>query len=168
MTKQIILFLDVLITGLISGVIFGIWIGYNPQDLSAQTYVEQQQNVIRALNTLMPILGLVAIILTITSAIFQKLNTPVFITLLIAAGLLIISGLVTRFGNQPLNAIVMTWSLNDIPENWTVLRDKWWTFHIIRTVSSIIAFSLIIWTVIRNQNLARLHNRVDGPTTACK
>lgn len=154
MTKQIILFLDVLITGLISGVIFGIWIGYNPQDLSAQTYVEQQQNVIRALNTLMPILGLVAIILTITSAIFQKLNTPVFITLLIAAGLLIISGLVTRFGNQPLNAIVMTWSLNDIPENWTVLRDKWWTFHIIRTVSSIIAFSLIIWTVIRNQKFS--------------
>jgi len=154
MTKQIVLFLDILITGLISGIIFGIWIGYNPQDLSAQTYVEQQQNVIRALNTLMPVLGLIAIILTVTSAIFQKLNKPVFIILLIASGLLIISGIVTRFGNQPINAVVMTWNLNEIPENWTVLRDKWWTFHIIRTISSLIAFSLITSTVIRNQKFS--------------
>jgi hypothetical protein len=40
--KQIIQFSSIVLTGLIAGTIFGIWIGYNPRDLSAVAYVEQQ------------------------------------------------------------------------------------------------------------------------------
>ena len=130
--------------GQIAGTIFGIWIGYNPQNLSAPTYVEHQQSVIKALNTLMPILGLITIVLTVISALMQKDNKSVFISLLVAAVLLIISGLVTRFGNQPINAIVMTWNKADVPSNWTELRDKWWSWHIIRAVTAIAAFCLIV------------------------
>ena len=135
--------------GQIAGTIFGIWIGYNPQNLSAPTYVEHQQSVIKALNTLMPILGLITIVLTVISALMQKDNKSVFISLLVAAVLLIISGLVTRFGNQPINAIIMTWDKVDVPSNWTELRDKWWSLHIIRAVTSIAAFCLIVWTSMR-------------------
>lgn len=149
MIKKPILFLDLLVTGLVAGTIFGIWIGYNPQELSATTYVEQQQSAIGALNTLMPILGTVAIALTIISAFFQKNDKASFVILLIAAAMLVVSGLVTRFGNQPINAIVMTWDLTNIPGNWTELRDRWWMFHIIRTLSAVIGFSLIIWTTVR-------------------
>lgn len=149
MTKQIIRFLDLFMAGLIAGVLFGIWIGYNPQYFSAQTYLEQQQNAIKALNTLMPILGLITILLTVISAFLQKDNHPVFIALLIAAFFLIISGIVTRFGNQPINSIVMTWNKVDFPDNWAELRDRWWTLHKIRSVSALIAFCIIIWTNIR-------------------
>jgi len=135
--------------GLIAGTLFGIWIGYNPQNLSALTYVEQQQSVIKALNTLMPILGLLAIILTVISAFMQKVNQTVFILLLIAAALLIISGLVTRFGNQPINSIVMTWNKIDVPNNWIELRNKWWSWHVIRAMSALLAFCLIVWTSMR-------------------
>ena len=55
----------------------------------------------------------------------QRDSKTVFISLLIAAMFLIISGLVTRFENQPINSIVMTWNKADIPINWTTLRDKW-------------------------------------------
>ena len=146
MTILIIRFLNILMAGLIAGTIFGIWIGYNPQNLSAPTYVEHQQSVIKALNTLMPILGLITIVLTVISAFMQKDNKIIFISLLVAAVLLIISGLVTRFGNQPINAIVMTWNKADVPSNWTELRDKWWSWHIIRAVTTIVAFCLIVWT----------------------
>jgi hypothetical protein len=153
MTKKIIVLLSIIITGLIAGIILGISIGYNPHGLSAHTYVEQQQHAIRGLNTLMPILGFIAVALAITSAVLQREDKPVLIILLGAAALLITSGVVTRFGNQPINAIVMTWNIDSIPENWTTLRDKWWAFHIIRTVSALVAFFLIALTVARNQKL---------------
>ena len=149
MLLLIIRFLNILMAGLIAGALFGIWIGYNPHSFSSGTYVEYQQSVIKALNTLMPVLGLITIVLTVISALMQRENKGVLISLLVAAGLLIISGLVTRFGNQSINAIVMTWDKLNVPGNWGELRDKWWSFHVIRTVSALAAFSLIVWTSMR-------------------
>lgn len=149
MTTLIIRFLTIIMAGLVAGTLFGIWIGYNPKNLSAHTYIEQQQSVINALNTLMPILGLITIILTLTVAFLQKQNQPVFILLIVAASFLIVSGLVTRFGNQPINSIVMTWNKSDIPNDWTTLRDKWWSLHKIRTLTVFVAFCLIVWSSMR-------------------
>lgn len=149
MAKSLIRFLDILLAGLIAGTVCGIWLGYNPAHLSAQAYVEQQQNVIRSLNTLMPLLGMITIVLTILSAFLQKKRGPIFVMLLAASALLITSGLVTRFGNQPINAIVMTWDKADIPGNWTELRDQWWSLHTIRAATSLLAFGLIGWAHMR-------------------
>lgn len=150
--KQLIKFLDVILTGLVAGIIFGIWIGYNPQSLSSVAYVEQQQNAIRALNVLMPVLGLISIILTVAYAFLcrgDKLNRNL---LFAAAVFLIASGVITRFGNQPINAVVITWDLDSIPDNWTELRDRWWTFHIMRTLSALTGFALIVWVTINDKS----------------
>ena len=153
MILHIIRFFNIVMAGLIAGTLFGIWIGYNPQNLSAQTYVEQQQSVIKALNTMMPILGLIAIILTLIAAFMQKSNQTVFIILLAATVLLITSGLVTRFGNQPINSIVMTWNKADVPNNWLELRNKWWSWHVIRAITALVAFCLIVWTSMRKEGI---------------
>ena len=142
-------FINIIMAGLIAGIVFGIWIGYNPKTFSVTTYIEQQQGAIRALNTLMPVLGLITGILTLISAFQQRDNKSVFITLLFAVAFIVISGLVTRFGNQPINSIVMTWDVNTPPSNWETLRDKWWSFHIVRTITSFMAFCLIAWANIR-------------------
>jgi len=149
MTTDIIRFLNTVMAGLLAGILLGICLGYNPRNLSAGAYIEQQQNAISALNTLMPLVGLCTIILTLISSYLQKSNNLVFVTLLIAAILLIISGLITRFGNQPLNTIVMTFKKENVPSSWTELRDKWWSFHIMRTITALIAFILIAWMAIR-------------------
>lgn len=149
MLKSTIRFLNLVLAGLVAGIVLGIWLGYNPAAYAAQTYIEQQQHVISALNTLMPVLGLIAIVLTILSAFLQKDPRRVFWTLLAAAALLVASGLVTRFGNQPINAVVMTWDAADAPGNWTELRDQWWSFHTIRMLTSLLAFCLIGWAHMR-------------------
>jgi uncharacterized membrane protein len=97
----------------------------------------------------MPILGLITIILTVVSAMMQKNNHTDLVLLLIAAVLLIISGLVTRFGNQPINSIVMTWNKTNVPGNWADLRNKWWSFHIVRTITALLAFCLIVVACMR-------------------
>ena len=149
MTTRIIRFCNIVMVALVAGTIFGIWIGYNPKDLSAPTFIEQQQNVIMALNTLMPILGLIAILLTLTSAFAQRKNKKTFSILLVASLFLILSGLTTRFGNQPINSIVMTWDMNTPPNNWMELRDRWWIFHELRTLSAFIGLCLVVWTSIK-------------------
>src|SRR5688500_4901700 len=151
--KQLIIFLDILLTGLIAGVIFGVWVGYNPQYLTAATYVEQQQNAIRSLNVLMPVLGLLSIILTVTYAIMTKSHKLSRNILFAAVFFLIVSGLITRFGNQPINAIIMTWDAGNIPPTWTTLREDWWTFHTMRMISALIAFALIVWVTINTTKL---------------
>jgi hypothetical protein len=149
MVTFIIRFLNIAIAGLIAGTLFGIWAGYNPKRFTPQTYIEQQQGAIKGLNTLMPLLGLITIILTVTSAFLQKENQSFVISMLIAAGFIVMAGLITKFGNQPINTIVMTWKKNDIPDNWIVMRDKWWSLHILRSFASGIAFLLIVWANLR-------------------
>lgn len=150
MVKQLVRFLDILLTGLVAGVIFGIWIGYNPEGLSALAYVEQQQNAIRALNVLMPVLGFISIILTLANAFLTRGNPLHRYLLLLATAFLVGSGLITRFGNQPINAIVITWSLDNIPDTWVALRDKWWTYHVLRTLSASMGYAVIIWVSLKD------------------
>ncbi len=149
MTSLIIRFINMVMAGLIAGSLFGIWLGYNPKSLSVSTYVEQQQGAIKSLNTIMPLLGLITIILTLISAFLQKDNRTIFIFLIVATIFLVISGLVTKFGNQPINKIVMTWNKAEVPGNWTELRDKWWSFHILRTLTAVVAFCFIVAAALR-------------------
>jgi len=126
MTLSLVRLANIIFAALIAGGMFVIWVGYDPAALSPSTYVEQQQNAIRALNVVMPVLG----------------------AIVVAAAFLIISGLVTRFGNQPINALVMSWDIARPPANWTELRDQWWGFHRLRTLCGLIALALITWSSI--------------------
>jgi uncharacterized protein YacL len=149
MTKSIIRFFNIIIAALLAGVSFGIWIGFNPMSLSPSTYIEQQQNMIRALNVLMVSLVFSATVITTLSAFLQKSNKPVFIALLIAALFFITCIVISRFGNQPINNIIMSWTTDSLPGNLSELRDKWWSFHIIRTIAELIALSLVAWASIK-------------------
>jgi len=146
---RLIRFINIIITALLAGVSFGIWIGFNPMDLSSSTYVEQQQNMLNSLRILLVSLVFIATIITIISAFLQKKNNSIFISLLVAAIFLIACILITRFGNKPIDDMVLNWTSGSLPSNWTELRDKWWSFHIMRTVAELIAFLLVTWTSIK-------------------
>lgn len=148
MTLAIVRFANLVFAALIAGGMFVIWAGYDPAALSPRAYVEQQQNAIRALNVLLPVLGSIAVLLTLVSAILQRKDRKAFVLLIVAAAFLVVSGLITRFGNQPINAIVMTWDIARPPANWTELRDQWWGFHRLRTISGILALILIAWACV--------------------
>ena len=148
MTLSFVRLANIIFAALIAGGMFVIWAGYDPATLSPSTYVEQHQNAIRALNVVMPVLGAIAIALTLISAFLQRKDRTVFVLLIVATAFLIISGVVTRFGNQPINALVITWDIARPPANWTELRDQWWGFHRLRTFCGLIALALITWASI--------------------
>jgi archaellum biogenesis protein FlaJ (TadC family) len=154
MATPIVRFLNIIVVALLAGVSFGIWIGFNPTSLSASAYIEQQQNMLHSLRSLLVSLVVIATLITILSAYLQKNSRTAFISLLIAAILLIACILITRFGNKPIDDLVIYWTNETIPDNWTELRDKWWSFHIIRTIAEILALFLITWTSINKVSMS--------------
>jgi ABC-type proline/glycine betaine transport system permease subunit len=149
MIISVIRFLNIIVAALLAGISVGIWIGFNPLDLSPSTYIEQQQNTIRSLNVLMISLVVFATVITIISAFLQKGNKENLIVLLIASLFFISCILISRFGNQPINKIIMTWTTDSLPANLSELRDKWWSFHIMRTIAELIALFLVTWISIK-------------------
>lgn len=126
-------FAGLFLTALLVGTMFGIWLGFNPAALSAGAYVEMQQNTIRALNVVLPALGLACIVLTVALAVVTRKDERARSLLAVAALCLLAAGLITRFANQPINALVMTWSAQAPASNWAELRDTWWHWHTLRT-----------------------------------
>ncbi|WP_176956111.1 anthrone oxygenase family protein [Catalinimonas alkaloidigena] len=150
MALSLLRFLDIILAALLAGTSFGIWVGFNPAIFSASTYVEQQQNLVSSLNSLMIVLVIAATVITLLSAFLQLKNKPAFVALLLAAALFIACMVITRFGNVPVQTEILKWTVDTLPENWTDFRDKWWSFHIARTVVELVALVLITWTVVKN------------------
>jgi uncharacterized membrane protein len=144
MTTTLVGFANLFVVSLVVGAMFGIWLGYNPMDLSQTAYLEQQQQAIRTLNVTMPRLGAIGTVLTLASAVLARDGRLAFVLLTAAVGCLLVAGLVTRIGNQPINARVGTWSVQTMPTDWTTCRDDWWRWHIRRTVAGVLGLSLLI------------------------
>lgn len=153
MAMNIIRFVLLVLMALLVGSMFGILIGYNPASLSASAYVEQHQNAVRSLNTLFPVMGAISIALSAVLAARSGANRRARYLLLAAVLLMLVAALVTRFGNQPINAIVMTWSSQVQPANWEQLRDQWWQWHVVRTIAAILAFSSVVGAVLSTPNV---------------
>jgi uncharacterized membrane protein len=141
-------FISLLLTALLVGSMFGVWLGFDPAALSFSAYVEMQQNAIRALNVSLPVLGLVCIVLTATLAALTKADKRARLLLVVAVLCLAAAGLITRFANQPINAIVMSWSAQEPASNWAELRDTWWHWHTLRTVVAITGFALALLAAV--------------------
>lgn len=152
MITSIIRFTNIILVALLAGTSFGIWMGFDPRNYSLSTYIEQQQHLVNSLQTLLVSLVILATIVTIASAFLQRANRRILITLLIAAFFLFSCILITRVGNLPIQKLMLTWNANTAPENWTSLRDQWWSFHILRTIAELIALVLVAWTNVQSTN----------------
>jgi uncharacterized membrane protein len=142
-------FANLLLATLVVGTLFGVWLSFNPAGLDAAAYAAQQQHGIRALNVTMPVLGGVMTLLTIAAAGLASGDRTRLILLVAAAACFVAAGLITRFLNQPINAIVMTWSVDAPPANWMQLRDDWWHWHLLRTAFGIGGLCLLIVATLR-------------------
>lgn len=152
MRTTIIRFLNIILVALLAGTSFGVWVGLDPANYSASTYIEQQQHLVLSLQTLLVSLVIIATLVTLTSAFLQREDKKTFMALLAAACFLLLCIVITRFGNLPIQTEMMTWNIQAVPEDWMVLRDQWWSFHIQRTVAELVALALVAWTSVQRRN----------------
>jgi hypothetical protein len=146
---------NLMVLGLLAGAMFGIWRGYDPAAYSAATFLEVHQGAVRGLNFLLPAMGAAGILLAIGLGVRSRRHRRVVLGYAAVAVLAVAAGIVTRTVNQPINDLVMTWTPDAVPADWTGLRDRWWTWHIVRLALSIAAEVVLILTVFADRS--RVH-----------
>jgi uncharacterized membrane protein len=144
MLPLIVDFVNLFLSSLLVGAMFCAWLILNPTQLDAANYIIVQQQGIRTLNSIMPLLGGFTILMTVASAVLARENRTRTSLLIGTAILFVISGLITRFGNQPINAIVRGWNSAAPPDHWTELRDAWWRWNCLRLCSALAGLALLI------------------------
>lgn len=98
------------------------------------------QGAVLGLNTLLPVLGAVAMALTLVLTLRAGAASGPRWPFLVALVCMIGAGAVTRGFNQPINTIVMGWKPDSLPDGWEVLRASWWSWHEARTGLSALGF----------------------------
>ena len=137
-------FVNLLLAALSVGAMFGVWLVFNPKGLDGAGYVALQQQGIRTLNVVMPVMGAATIAATLAAAVLAREDRTLLSLLVATAFAFLLAGLITRFLNQPINAIVIRWSPSSPPAEWMTLRDTWWRWHVARLVCGIAGLSLLI------------------------
>jgi len=137
-------FITLLLSALLVGAMFCVWLVFNPSRLKASDYIILQQQGIRTLHPSMPLLGALTTLVTLASAVLAREDKMRMSLLIATAILFIVSGLITRFANMPINAIVRTWDSEAPPDHWTVLRDTWWRWHCVRLCAGLAGLVLLL------------------------
>ena len=143
--------LALLLIGLVAGSMFGIWRGYDLAQYSPTAFLEVHQGAVRGLNTLLPAMAIVGLVLIVLLAVLARARPSVLWLYVAAAILVVIGGLITRLANQPINEIVMGWTATTMPDNWTMLRDQWWNWHQLRLGATILAELALIAAIFADR-----------------
>ena len=133
-----------LITGLllvlVTGVFWGTWFSLSrsmyelPPEMFIAIGKEIIRNVAVPMSIIMPATLLGLLILLIQA---WKIKSIYFYCILITWILFIGALLITLGVEVPIDNQIKTWTLATIPADWESIRDRWETFHTLRTLVSV-------------------------------
>jgi uncharacterized membrane protein len=113
--------------------------------LSASTYAEFHQATNHTFDPYMPIVVMGASLGGIVLAIFARGIHSLSGELAIAGAVCYAAIIaITLPTNVRINKQIARWSVQSLPNDWTVIRASWVRFHIIRTLVSLPAFACYI------------------------
>jgi uncharacterized membrane protein len=161
-TQTIVLVLATLLTGLIAGLCFTWNNAVTPGigQLADMGYLRSFQEMNRAIiNPIFLIVFFGPFFLHIANIFLFKTSSGTILWLVMVSAALYIIGLVavTIFGNVPLNELLdKTDLMQASAEELKLLRDKfevkWNRFHLIRTVSTVLSFLLLLIVCLSRTN----------------
>ena len=148
MARSVVLFCALLFTALVAGGAFVIWIEYNPNGMSAASYVDGMQHAIRVFTVPLPTTVILSLLFCAASAFLARRERPGFYLLVAATGSVLAVALITVFGNIPINNQIKTWSIAAPPASWVKLSAQWWQFQTVRTIAAVCGMALLIVVVL--------------------
>jgi hypothetical protein len=133
-------FLALFMLMLVTGIFWGPWFALHRSigDFNAAEFIHIVQvmaaNLAKPMRIMMPVC-----ILFIALHVVQHQHYLAIISL----SLLLVALLITMLVEVPIVNQVKQWTVGSLPSDWEEIRDRWVTFHVIRTAAAIISFSCL-------------------------
>jgi uncharacterized membrane protein len=153
MNLRIAHFANILLFALVMGVFWGTWFSLSRSiaAITPQAFLEIGHLMIRNLGGPMSVLlpAALASSLVVVILLFRRRRIAAF-SLAMAGLLLMVAALaVTLAVNVPIDDQINQWTVTTLPDNWTVIRDRWEFFHGIRTFASVGALGFAVASILR-------------------
>ncbi|HKF53274.1 MAG TPA: DUF1772 domain-containing protein [Candidatus Acidoferrales bacterium] len=143
--------ISIFLLALVTGVFWGPWLGLSRSitTFKPEVFLAIGHRMIRNLAPVMPIL-MPAAMLSVLPVLFFSFSTrpETFYLNLAGLALFIFALLVTLIVEVPIDNKIMTWTVETLPGNWQHLRDRWETFHVIRTIASVAGLAVLLIAAI--------------------
>ena len=145
-------FLATLATGLLAGAFLYGFLNVVPTfyEVPLEVHLQFRTQLMNHNSITMQLLMLCSVVIPIWFALVNAHSRGIMLTALLAALLALTALLVTRFGNVPINQLMKTWKVSDLPANWKVLLQSWDRYNTIRTCAALGCFiSLVMATQMK-------------------
>ncbi|WP_335964804.1 anthrone oxygenase family protein [Galbibacter sp. PAP.153] len=146
MKFNIVIAINLILSMLVTGVFWGTWftLTRSIDQFSAAEFIHIGKviiaNVANPMKILMPLTILWLIVLTGMKYPTKGKDFYLFFGSLL---LMITTLLITLLVEVPIDDEIKTWTVNNIPNNWESIREKWAWYHGLRTVTSIFSFVVL-------------------------
>jgi uncharacterized membrane protein len=137
--RSAVCFLAVLLVGLMSGLMLGTGMDqYTHRLLSASAWVTEHQVMDALFRRVLPPLWNLTM-LSLAAAAFLTHGRARWLFAL-AAVIFLVSLVVTVTIEVPMNRSIAQWNPEAVPQDWAAMRDRWLSFHLVRTIGGFVAF----------------------------
>ncbi len=148
MIRPILLFIALLCAGIGTGGAYTTFFDFNPEDTKPAFWVAHLQHAVPRIGIPLFVVQPVALLATIASAVLARKDRRSF-WFFVAAGIaFLVAGVVTRFGNVPINFQIATWATEALPANFLEVQQRWWTFHVVRCACLAVGLVSLILAVL--------------------
>ena len=137
---------------LVTGVFWGTWftLTRSLHDFEAAEFIHIGKTIIANVAIPMRIIMPATLLFLLWSMwnTFRR-NRPAFNLYALSFLLMLVTLVITVGVEVPIDNKIRTWTVDNIPENWTSLRETWGKFHTTRTFTSIGSFAFYIAGMLR-------------------
>jgi uncharacterized membrane protein len=133
--RNVILFLAAILLSLTAGRAVWVWLGENPFNMSAATYVEFFQQLDKRIAAPIAFTGIGGTVLAGIAAFLSRQDRKAFSLLLSAFACGVVGCLVTILVNVPINHELATWNPTALPTDYETFLRRWWAWHHVRLVA---------------------------------
>ena len=144
MKHKLVYFIALFLLILVTGVFWGTWftLTRSIEDFSAEEFIHIGKIIIANVAVPMAIIMPACILfLLISLIIYRKKKTTGFYLGIVSLILIILVLLITLIVLVPIDNEIKTWTASTVPQNFENIRNKWKTFHAMRTFISLASFS---------------------------
>ena len=150
-------FVSIFLWALVAGVFWGPWLGLSRSisSFSPEAFLAIGKTMIRNLAPVMPFLMIAAIASMLPVLIISyRQRSDMFMLTLVSFALVITALMITLLVEVPIDNQIKMWTVNSLPGDWRQIRDRWETFHVLRTFASVGGLALMLVAALFSRRVA--------------